>query len=288
MSKSTENVRIITMFEKIEPFFNYYDSSRPVNILMAGISYCDKSYHIERRNCNCMSFEYIIDGSGTLEINGRTYYPKKGDIYILTKHSDHRYYSDGDDPWKKIWVLFDGPLVLDMASKYLEPELYLVENCNIHGLMEDLLNITKIYAGDYDRLTDEATVILLRIMIQIKNRLNSKSDRLPERIKQELDRGLENNITLDDLCVKLNYTKNHIIKVFRDNYGMTPYAYYREKKIEIAKGYLENTGMSVTEISERLGFADSQYFAGCFKEAAGITPTAYRKSSSHKKSEGAV
>lgn len=267
------------MFEKIESLLSYYDPARPVNIRMAGISYCDKSYDIERINSDIISFEYIYSGGGTLEIDGKIYHPKKNDVYILPLHSNHRYYSDDEDPWVKIWVLFDGPLALDMAAQHLPRDLHYVPDCDIRTHMEDLLNITRIYGDDYDRITDEATVILLKIMIQIKNHVVHKTDRLPDRIKQMLDRELESNITLDEVCESLNYTKNHIIRVFKDQYGMTPYAYYREKKIEVAKGYLDHTGMSIGEIAERLHFADSQYFSGCFKEMVGMTPSAYRKKS---------
>lgn len=267
------------MFEEIESLYHYYDPNRPVNIMMAGISYCDKSYLIERADSEIMSFEYIISGGGTLEIDGRIYHPQKNDVYILPLHSRHRYYSDESDPWVKIWIIFDGRLITDMAAGHIPDDLYFVPDCDIRNYMEELLSITRIYNDDYDRITDEATVLLLKIMIHIKNHLNSKTDRLAERIKQLLDQRLEDELHLDQLCHLLNYTKNHIITVFKDQYGMTPYAYYRNKKIEIAKGYLDNTSMSIGEIAERLKFADSRYFSGCFKESVGMTPSEYRKRS---------
>lgn len=265
------------MYEKIESLYHYYDPARPVNILMAGMSYCDKSYLIERADSEIMSFEYIIDGCGTLEIGGKVYHPQKNDVYILPLHSNHRYYSDELDPWVKIWVLFDGSLITDMAAVQLPRDLYHVPDCDIRAHMEELLSLTRIYSDDYDRITDEATVILLKIMIQIKNHLSRKTDRLAERIKQMLDARLEEELRLSEICEALSYTKNHVIQVFKAQYGMTPYAYYRGKKIEIAKGYLDNTGMSIGEIAERLKFADSQYFSGCFKALCGMTPSAYRK-----------
>lgn len=265
------------MFEEIQSLWHYYDPARPINVLMAGYSCCDKTYCIEREDSDIMQFEYVYDGVGTLEIEGQTLRPAKNDIYIVTRHSRHRYYSDAEHPWRKIWVAFDGPLIEGVARHQLPENTYLIRGCDISAHMEDILNLTRMYADDYDRITDEVTIFLLKIIIQIKNHLNSRAYHLPEQIKQRLDSGVEENLTLDRLCAEMNYTKNHIIKVFREFYGVTPYTYYRGKKIEVAKRYLDHTTLSVGEIAERLHFADSQYFAGCFKQIVGQTPTQYRK-----------
>ena len=48
-------------------------------------------------------------------------------------------------------------------------------------------------------------------------------------------------------------------------------------RIEDAKTLLENTKLSVTEISYSVGFADSNYFSNIFKKSVGLSPLAYRK-----------
>ncbi len=265
------------MFEEIDGFWNYYDPARSANVICEGISYCDKTYRIERNHSEMMSFEYIIKGEGTLKINGQTLHPRENDVYILTKHSNHVYYSDAENPWTKIWLQFDGSLLENLLVQHIPEGLFLVENCDISAQMYEIRNLCQIYKSDYDRLTDEVTVVLLRIMIHLKNHLNRKVELLPERIKQRLDCSLEESMSLDEICQELNYTKNHVIKVFKDYYGLTPYAYYRDKKIQVAKRYLDNTNLSIGEIASRLHFADSRYFAGCFKQVAGITPSAYRR-----------
>ncbi len=65
------------MHEKIYNFWHLCDPKLPLNVVMSGISYCDKNYRIERHGENLFSFEYIIDGSGVLEINSQIVYPQK-------------------------------------------------------------------------------------------------------------------------------------------------------------------------------------------------------------------
>ena len=69
------------MFEEIQSLWHYYDPARPINVLMAGYSYCDKTYCIEREDSDIIQFEYVYDGTGTLEIDGQVLHPSKNDIY---------------------------------------------------------------------------------------------------------------------------------------------------------------------------------------------------------------
>ena len=88
----TEKVRIVTMKENIQAYWQHQDASRPLNVLMIGESFCDRTYRISRSGENLLSFEYILEGEGTLVVNGKTCHPGKNDVYILTRNSDHQYW----------------------------------------------------------------------------------------------------------------------------------------------------------------------------------------------------
>ena len=72
------------MTEKICSFWNYEKKDRPFNVLLAGVSYCDGTYRIERKPENLYSFEYIYSGKGMLVIDGQRLEPRAGEsqIYI--------------------------------------------------------------------------------------------------------------------------------------------------------------------------------------------------------------
>ena len=102
------NVRNIDMREDIVSFAE--NKNMPFRVLMCGISYCDYSYRIERKNSELNVIEYIISGTGTVNDNGRIFNPREGDIYFLKRGENHLYYSDADEPWTKIWLNFSGRL----------------------------------------------------------------------------------------------------------------------------------------------------------------------------------
>lgn len=70
--------------------------------------------------------------------------------------------------------------------------------------------------------------------------------------------------------------------------GCGPIAYFRELKIREAKRLLETTQLSVTQISEQLGFSTIHYFSRTFKNYTGMSLTEYLKIVSVKKEEAKV
>ncbi|MBO7745085.1 helix-turn-helix transcriptional regulator [Paenibacillus sp. MWE-103] len=266
------------MREEIYNFWHRSDSKLPLNVVMSGISYCDKNYRIERHGEDMYSFEYIIEGSGVLEINSQTLYPQKNDVYLLTANSDHLYYSSEDHPWVKIWVVFYGDFAAYLFKRYLPADTYLIKDCNILSYMNEIIHISSAGNKSYAELIDECSVMLLKIVLRLKNHLEHKMLSAAEQIKLCLDVNIENKLDMNDVCAQFGYSKNYLIKLFRETYGITPYAYFRKHKIELAKHYLLHTYLNINEISVKLNFADQHYFSSSFRAIVGISPSEYRKS----------
>lgn len=69
-------------------------------------------------------------------------------------------------------------------------------------------------------------------------------------------------------------------RVFKSAYSMTPYHYYQNMRIEIAKTLLKNSPeMTIEDIAQRLNYTDRNYFSLHFKKETGYSPAYYRKHS---------
>ena len=86
---------------------------------------------------------------------------------------------------------------------------------------------------------------------------------LPEKIRAAIDAQIEGKLSLETICAEFSYSKNHIITLFRNEYGITPYRYFEKKKIEVAKLYLCNTSFTIDEVAQHLSYADRNYFSNC-------------------------
>lgn len=86
-------------------------------------------------------------------------------------------------------------------------------------------------------------------------------------------------ITMQDICAALGRTKSAICPAFKEKYGITVMDYLTELRIEEAKKMLSETDMTVSEISEEIGFSDTSYFSKVFCKTVGKSPSNYRRNS---------
>lgn len=85
------------------------------------------------------------------------------------------------------------------------------------------------------------------------------------------------HITLEDIASSGSVCRSKCCELFRKYITQTPIEYLRHYRLETARSMLENTRISITEITGNCGFEQSSYFIRLFKEKYGITPANYRK-----------
>ena len=65
---------------------------------------------------------------------------------------------------------------------------------------------------------------------------------------------------------------------FRQIYGKTVFAYFRDYQFEGARCFLKEGNMNVAEVAYKLGYSKVDNFAGSFKKIFGVSPGTYRRS----------
>ena len=85
-------------------------------------------------------------------------------------------------------------------------------------------------------------------------------------------------ISIEHLAKMCNITTTHFSRTFKAMYSTTPVKYINNLRLEKACALLTHTNLSIGEISDQCGFADSSYFSKTFKSAYGQSPANYRNS----------
>ena len=88
---------------------------------------------------------------------------------------------------------------------------------------------------------------------------------------------IQEHITLTDLADHFNMTKEHFIRTFKKETGLTPVQFILNKKFEIVRGLLNNTTLPISNIMFNVGFMDASSFSRAFKKYAGCSPSEYRE-----------
>lgn len=105
--------------------------------------------------------------------------------------------------------------------------------------------------------------------------LNCKSK--IKMIIKHIEQHFEEELTLNDLAYKYALSPNYFSTVFKKETGKTVVNFITEVRIKNACRLLVETKDSVVEISNKVGYEDSQYFFRVFKKITGKTPLEYRK-----------
>lgn len=103
----------------------------------------------------------------------------------------------------------------------------------------------------------------------------SRKDSLLLRAQDYILSNLEQKFSIDDISQAVNISKYHFIRLFNEQYGMTPHQYVINCRINRAKNQLEN-GDKASDIALDLGFADINHFNRQFRRVFGITPHQYQ------------
>ena len=104
---------------------------------------------------------------------------------------------------------------------------------------------------------------------------------IPVRIKAIVDYLNENlygKITVSSISFKFGISESLLKKEFSLYYSGGIINYYNKRKAEEAKKLIRRAELSFSQIADRLGFDNPQYFSKFFKNITNMTPTEYKNS----------
>jgi two-component system response regulator YesN len=87
----------------------------------------------------------------------------------------------------------------------------------------------------------------------------------------------EKDICLDTIAKNVHLSPAYVSAMFKKDKNINISDYIIKIRIERAKYLLITTDMKTYEISEEIGYVNSQYFSVLFKRNAGASPTEYRQ-----------
>ena len=98
-----------------------------------------------------------------------------------------------------------------------------------------------------------------------------------QAVRQYIAENFRTRITLANLCFLFGINKTTLCRSFKAIYGTTVLEYIKDMKIREAKNCLQQGKMTITQISDMLGFSSVHYFCRLFKQRTGLSPTEYAK-----------
>ena len=255
------------------------DNVSPIIIHTMGISFPDPDYEVIRTSEQKLYvIEYILEGEGYLEIDGKKFHLKEGDAYLIEQHVAHHYYSDKKNPFKKYWINFTSRNFHKILEALEINGIYHFPNTDLGAEFNALFSLESVSLLS-SQIAYNVLSIINSMLIKMAKSIKEGNNDIPEDIKRAkaiLDESVKGDISIDKMCEELFMSKTTLINKFKRYYGETPKQYKIKQKIYLSSILLKETKMTIKEIASELSFSDAYSFSHCFSKVMGCSPNHYR------------
>ena len=113
--------------------------------------------------------------------------------------------------------------------------------------------------------------------IMLKEMIKAQNEQLIEMISNYVDIHMHERIYVEDICRALDISRTQLYEETKQYTNGGIASFIKIKRLNKAKELVTGTSMSVSEISDKTGFSDYNYFLRVFKKHYGISPKKMRK-----------
>ncbi|ANY66442.1 hypothetical protein BBD42_08195 [Paenibacillus sp. BIHB 4019] len=133
---------------------------------------------------------------------------------------------------------------------------------------------------------EKACQFLMQLAASIHDKLQGAEegavDTVLEASRQYIAENYMYDLNLTMLAERFNYNSSYFSELFKAKAGKTFIHYLTDVRMGHATRLLEETGLSLWDISELSGFSNASYFSSKFKRMYGLTPSEFRQRLSEK------
>lgn len=244
-----------------------------------------KSHTAGRNNLSSYLFFIVKSGKGTVNYGNVEYEVNAGDCVFINCMNKYTHTSS-EDLWTLKWVHFNGNSMDAIYEKYKERGGKVVFSAPDPLMVIALIDEINMIASSDSYLRDmeiheKLSTLLLKIMKESwhEKEIDMTSEKRKDLrlIREYIEQNYEKKIQLDDLAKRYNINKYYLSHIFNEQYGISITNYIISMRITRAKQYLRFSDMTTTEIANRVGYEDVNYFIRMFKKVENITPGEYKK-----------
>lgn len=254
-------------------------------------------------------FIYIKKGMGRVYVGGKEYSCLSGDIFVVlpgvihgiepeqneSMEYENIIFSTGllesisDDSYKKVLFPFiheEGTLANPkFSARNLESH-----PCSqvIHEALDYCDEICKTFPIGYELIIKAKLFEIFYSLISDLNAENNSSFTLigAHKVKPALkyvEMNFSKRITIEDAAGECGFSASHFMRFFKETCGVSFINYLNDYRLAMAAKLIQNSEMSILEISESTGFDNLSYFNRRFKNKYNTTPSQYRKAKKHNR-----
>lgn len=230
---------------------------------------------------------YIHKGALNYQHDGHQGEMKKRNLVILNPHQTIEIEPVRKIEWIQIrltGILFTSSLEINSAN-----QLFIISDTS--QTLKQYLDLALIEKNQRFRGSEIILKKLLEcVMVHIlrHNELSIKDSSIQvkhneiETIQQYIRDNYSQKLSLDDLSELVSINKYYLIRLFKQQTGLSPIDYLIHVRLAEAEKLLAHSNVTISKISDMVGFHSPSHFSKTFKESNHCTPSIYRKRYANK------
>lgn len=234
-------------------------------------------------------FHYVISGRGSMDCidqdgSRKDYKLEANHGFLICPGQVSTYAADRDQPWKYVWLEFDGLRVEEyMESAGLGPSqsLYTPQS----PAQGEALRDTMLYISEH---SDASSLHLIgHLFLFLDELIQSSSTRRPLRGIQlkdfyiqeaitYMEQNYQRELSVEELAAVCKLNRSYFSKLFRETMGCPPQEFLIRLRLSKAADLMKGTSRSIGDISVMCGYPNQLHFSRAFKKRYGVPPREWR------------
>ena len=235
-------------------------------------------------------FHYIISGRGTLyshtshdDIHEYSLGPNQA--FLICPGQINLYTADEADPWKYVWIEFDGmraedsllqagldqdrpiynPRTVEEGERLRDQMLYFSEHAGRSPL--HLVGRLSLFLDELIEFSDSRQDVSQR----------SQRDFYINEAVVYIQQNCHRELTVDEVAGFCKLNRNYFSRKFKEVVGCTPQEFLIRQRLTNAAELMQLTNLPIKTIAAQCGYPNQFHFSQAFKKYYGLPPREWRK-----------
>ncbi len=235
-------------------------------------------------------FHYIISGTGTFistDEHGKTntFSIKSMQGFMIFPNQITTYIADKELPWEYVWIEFDGlrvKSILESAGITIKNPIYRAKSKNLRNdMMNEMMYITKNSHSSPIHLIGHLYLFLDYLTrssatMAFSNSGSSLRDFYIHEALVFIEHNFQNDISVEDIANVCGLNRTYFGKIFKKAIGKSPQEFLLNYRMLKATELLRLTKLSISDISNAVGYANPLHFSRAFKNIYNVSPREWR------------
>ncbi|MCQ2500844.1 MAG: AraC family transcriptional regulator [Lachnospiraceae bacterium] len=273
--------------ESMKPM-KHLDIFDPLSLCYCGVEQCKPRYRFGPYIRVNYVIHVVLKGKGVYSVGGEDFPIQAGQAFLLRPGEETSYRADEEDPWKYVWIGFNGykaeAVTSDMGFSERD---YVIELNNVRMIYTAIMQILNSRdfsnAGDLQRMSKFYEAVYLLITGNLKKSMDKKEegDELQKKYvkaaREYIMTSYNKKIRIAEIANAIGLNRSYLTSIFKKEMKMSPQDFLITIRMEKAAQMLRTTNESIRSIALSTGYDDSLQFSKAFKNKFNMTPSVYRK-----------